>query len=48
MLLEHRIEQVAALQVIFPGQLLRLVTDLPEAILRSRASQQLCASRKEE
>lgn len=45
-LLENRIEEVAALQVVFPGQLLGLISDLSKAVLRGRAGQQLCASEK--
>lgn len=44
MLLQHRVVQVQALQVVVPSQLLRLVADLPERVLGSRAGEQLRAA----
>lgn len=44
MLLQYWVVQVQALQVIVPSQLLRLVTDLPERVLGSRAGEQLRAA----
>lgn len=41
MLLQHRIVQVQALEVVLASQLLCLIADLAERVLRGRASQQL-------
>lgn len=43
MLFQHRVVQVHALQVVLASQLLRLVADLAEGVLRGWAGQQLSA-----
>lgn len=40
MLLQHRIKQINALQVVVPRELLRLVSDGGERVLHGRAGQE--------
>lgn len=44
MLLQHRVIKIDALQVVLPGELLSLITDLAERVLCRGARQQLGAA----
>lgn len=46
MLLEHRIVKIDTLQIVFPGELLRLVPNLAEGVLGGRTCQQLRTTHK--